>query len=73
VRGESLPNKEINQFVKGVILKPSFTIVNESTCIHLPFSNFTVTVFPYRLIFIIYPFRSIVSITNQSEANTSVV
>ena len=29
MRGESLPNKEINQFVKGVILKPSFTIVNE--------------------------------------------
>ena len=36
-------------------------------------SNFTKTILPCRLILIIYPFRSIVSITNQSDPKTRVV
>ena len=50
---ENLQIKEANQNVREVTPKLSFSVEDRSTGVHLPFSNFTKTVFPYRLILII--------------------
>ena len=73
--GKCLRKKETRESVRKKELVPTSlpTSGDDLTWVHLPFSKFTKTVFPCRLILIIYPFRSMVSITNQSDPKTRVV